>query len=143
MAPSHLLTALGLGLAVFSGGALTAPSKSSNMKLDSPIPGYDVVELSFHLEVDPVHHPGEKTVFNGTIQQALDQALKMNPNYLSDWNLTADALAPYSDDKDDSENPPPPAVENAANILSSGPLSKSGGGLSKGAEVDHHICGDP
>ena len=76
-----------LALALVTGMIATAtaiPSSKTTQALSAPIDGYSVTELTWELEVDPINKPGQVTVFNGTVQNVVEQAVKINPNFLVD-----------------------------------------------------------
>ena len=81
MLSAHLLNTLGLALS-FAVAPTTAIPILNSTVLRAPIEGYSVAELSWDLEVHPLTQPGQKTSFNGTIQNAVAQALAINPKFL-------------------------------------------------------------
>ncbi|RDI77014.1 hypothetical protein Vi05172_g12999 [Venturia inaequalis] len=64
---------------------------TQTLALESPIPGYEVVDLSWNFQTHP---DGARTIINGTIEQALAQLHKVNPNWSRDFGITSTSHAP-------------------------------------------------
>jgi len=90
MSFSRPLSLLGTALSLFAVVAMAAPATSTSSGLVAPIANYTVTELTWSLEVDPKNKPGVKTLFNGTIENAVAQAIKVNPNFLEHQGIKLD-----------------------------------------------------
>ncbi|OAQ72121.1 hypothetical protein VFPPC_00170 [Pochonia chlamydosporia 170] len=64
--------------------------------LNAPIPGYGIVDIQWEIETKP---GGPTVQINGTIEQAVAQLHKINPNFSKDYNLN-DATADGGDEHD-------------------------------------------
>ena len=95
-------------------GVFGGPISPSNPHgIAPPMPGYGVQNITWKILVDPKNKPGELTTFAGTIQQAVAQAVAINPNYLADHGLDA---ARYDIHKHHNMTNPIPCKGNSSDI---------------------------
>jgi hypothetical protein len=55
------------------------------MTIDSPVPGYDIVDISWEVEITP---GGEKVILNGTVQEVYAQLIELYPEYKANFPIT-------------------------------------------------------
>ena len=91
MAAGRLFCLVGIALTFVMAMATAIPTTPGVLR--APIDGYSIHEMSWELEVDPKNNPGQTTLFNGTIQNAIAQATAINPSFLVDHSLTDADLA--------------------------------------------------
>ncbi|KAK3322866.1 hypothetical protein B0H66DRAFT_216165 [Apodospora peruviana] len=49
----------------------------TSLAVETPIPGYTVVDIEWDIEVAP----GQREILNGTVQEVYAQAVELNPNF--------------------------------------------------------------
>ena len=62
--------------------------------LQAPLNGYSVFDVTWQIVVDPKNAPGVTTNFTGTVQEVMAQAVALNPNFMSDYDLDPSKLTP-------------------------------------------------
>ncbi|KAJ0419812.1 hypothetical protein BJY00DRAFT_324175 [Aspergillus carlsbadensis] len=66
--------------------------------LESPIPGYEIVDLAWDVEISP---GGDHVLLNGTIQEIYEQLTAINPDFGIDLSFLDDE---EDDDEEEDEN---------------------------------------